>query len=66
MKGKKITPAQAARIKRNRRIVSIYKDMEDGFDRATMLYQYIQERVGCSFNTVVSVLQAEGLIGTRK
>ena len=59
---KKLTPAQLAKKKRDDAILRLYETMRPRFPLAVDLYRALGKKVGCSQNTVIAVLQRNGII----
>lgn len=56
------SPAQRKREKRDAKILKLYRELKDNFERATDLYNYIADKAECGYSTVILVLQINGMI----
>lgn len=62
MTKKKVSPALAGKMKRNKLICDIYTQKREQYERVTYLYRDIAKKVGCSDATVINVLKLYNII----
>ncbi len=61
-----LSASQKGKVMRDTKILYLYNRMRDRYVRAMDLYNEIARRCGCSYNTVISVLQGNGVITPKK